>query len=290
MKKSRLLPLILAILLLGCEFSVYSQFKKRAKKDPKAILEAINITFSSKPFSEGQEATTNETVFDASANIYGQLNLGIIFSELVYPSKPKNVNTNFSVWAQLVDGGKKFHMENVDVKNDNNFDKYYLNINPSPDKAKYGKLFSALKEGENKVKFWVIIEGGTNAGETEIILKKQGGTGYSIGKSFDDYKAEMKNEKFEQGIKSAAQKLYDDAGSKVKVLGVKIANSSWFIEKHKVTGHILNRQLGAFVYAKWPNGECTVQKFTFSQNYAGGKYSDVFKRYSSKEKELVDCK
>lgn len=258
----------------------------KLKKKKENVIQLI-ISNQSVPVGE-IDLSAFPNNLNAGDEIYARLNLGAPVSEVAYPSKPKNVNSTISLFAQINGEGKLYNIHFFEVKNDNDFDTYEIIVNPSVDKAKYAKLLTALMPGNNTVKFLVKIDGDDYA-SSEIILTKSSGDVITIGKTFNDFKAVKKDPALEAGIKEAAQKIYTDAGSNVKVMGVKISDSDWFIERDKVTKLVLNRQMGAFCYAKWPDGHCTVQKITFCQDYDGSAYSKNFRRYSSGDKVDVDC-
>jgi hypothetical protein len=60
--------------------------------------------------------------------------------------------------------------------------------------------------------------------------------------------------------------------------------------RHPVSGVITGRQIGAYAFAEWPDGHCTVQDFTFAQDYDGRRYvPESTSRYGTGEQERVDC-
>ena len=53
---------------------------------------------------------------------------------------------------------------------------------------------------------------------------------------------------------------------------------------------ITGRQISAYVFAEWPDGHCTVQDFSFAQDYDGSQYvPESTGLYGTGEQTRVDC-
>ncbi|HEY1040914.1 MAG TPA: hypothetical protein VGF30_15980, partial [Bacteroidia bacterium] len=63
----------------------------------------------------------------------------------------------------------------------------------------------------------------------------------------------------------------------------------WYIEKNTYTGEKLYRTINAVLYAKWPDGHCTVQEFTFKQAWTGTAFSNATEYFGTGNQEKIDC-
>ncbi len=59
--------------------------------------------------------------------------------------------------------------------------------------------------------------------------------------------------------------------------------------RNELTGTITGRIIYAYCQASWPDGHCTVQTFTFKQDYNGSTYSKVLNVTDVGEQRDVDC-
>lgn len=86
-------------------------------------------------------------------------------------------------------------------------------------------------------------------------------------------KAEQSNPALESDMKRVLKEVYPDW----TVLRLTIAEKNWTIEKNSITGEIEYRHIGTSVAIKDQSGECRVYWVSFKQNYAGGKYGELWK-------------
>lgn len=93
--------------------------------------------------------------------------------------------------------------------------------------------------------------------------------------SFSALPAGQKNPTLEKQILELSREI-----AKVEKVGspkeVKIEDSEWYIDRHKLTGAILSRTIGAWVMFAKNDGELICQNFGFSQEYDGRKYLKLY--------------
>ncbi len=282
----------------GSDLAKY--LKTRVLETKKAkITDATNkkfanrMVFSSEKIpATGANESKFSTTFQASKNIYGRLYIESLYSEYYYGTESKTPDYNrndISVYAKIAGDSKMFNIDGIDASNDNDASTYEIVLNTGKYRSTYHKFFMRLKQGNNKVKLYAVASKDTLLAETVTFTKKAGDS-FKIGKSFADFKAGMKNPALEASVLKAIQTYAANSGWKEKFKAVKISSSDWNIIRHKVSGRILKRTLSAYCYAQWPDGYCTVQSFTFSQEYNGTSYSKTFKRYSNGSQTIIDCK
>lgn len=70
--------------------------------------------------------------------------------------------------------------------------------------------------------------------------------------------------------------LVDGSGHEWKLLKLIIASPEWQIERHEISGAILNRYLVTRNVVKDPAGNCRILSIVFQQNYNGSGYGRTF--------------
>lgn len=95
-------------------------------------------------------------------------------------------------------------------------------------------------------------------------------------------KAEQNNPALESDMKRVLKEVYPDW----TVLRLVIAEKNWTIEKNSITGEIEYRHIGTSVAIKDQSGECRVYWVSFKQNYADGKYGELWKHGVGDNKKI----
>ena len=253
---------------------------------------ANRIVFSTEKVpAENANSSKFSSKFQASQNIYGRIYLGSLFNEFYYGNKntePSIYENDITVWAQIEGDSEKFNLDNFKAGGEKDASTYESKVNTQEYRASFHKLFIRLKQGENKVNVWAVVDNETIIKE-EVTLTKKPGDSFKIGKTFADFKAGMKNPTIEASFLQTMQKVATNKSWKEKFKAVKIASNDWTIIRHEISGRILGRYITAYCYAQWPDGHCTVQPFSLQQEYNGSSYSNAFKTYSNGSQEDVDC-
>ncbi len=86
-----------------------------------------------------------------------------------------------------------------------------------------------------------------------------------------------------------AQFLTMDYGKGLNVIKVNIKSSNWTINRHAISGVILNRIRDAHVVTKDSNGNCWIWQFGIMQMYDGSNYGNSEGRYLSPDKKQILC-
>ncbi|OJJ19982.1 hypothetical protein BKI52_16020 [marine bacterium AO1-C] len=104
-------------------------------------------------------------------------------------------------------------------------------------------------------------------------------------------KAMMTNASLEQKALEAIQRFGKAAGWDTKFVKAIITSPTWQTVTDPATGAIKGRMVEAACIAKWANGDCGYQYFTFIQEHqGGGKYAEGIRRYSTGYRSAIDCK
>jgi len=124
----------------------------------------------------------------------------------------------------------------------------------------------------------------------EFTLVKKGGEVLKGGRTFENsYKSGTVDENMEAQMLKNVQDHAQRKGWDEKFEKLKIKSSDWYIIRNEYTGIVLRRTIDVYAYAVWPDGHCTVQKFTLSQEHDGSDFSNVYFVYDVGQQDLVDC-
>jgi hypothetical protein len=157
------------------------------------------------------------------------------------------------------------------------------------------KNMNALADGQHTITMELWAGGGSGRrgikpiATGEIKLNKAPGKKMSLGRNWASYKAGMVNEaltkEFVELMKARAAK----DGWKETFTKAKIMDKDWYVKKNDYTGEKLYRVITAWVYAKWPDGHCTVQEFSFSQDWNGTAFSKNTEQSGIGNQTTIDC-
>lgn len=285
------------------ELANYISEKIKAKKAAK-ITDATHKKYINKIVFSTQKISANnanETSFStkliAVDKMYARIFLPAFVSEINYgesSAQPDLSHRDVSFYAQIEGNDKIISLAgHKDIADGKDYSTLDLSVNTSENfRVNFHRLFMLMKQGDNKVKFTLKIDlSGKNYEVSQnITLVKRAGDYYKVGKTFAQFKAGMRNANLEASLLKAARNMATNGSWKEKFRAVKISSSDWTILRNKLTGIITGRCISAYCLAKWPDGRCTVQEFTFKQEYTGSGYSRILKRYSTGSQKTIDCK
>jgi hypothetical protein len=123
----------------------------------------------------------------------------------------------------------------------------------------------------------------------EFIYKKTGNEEISVGKSWSQFNAGMKDENLEAQMLEMMKKFAQREGWNAEIGGVKIVDSDWNMERNEITGIILDRWVAVNVYIKYNDGVCQVRRFIFQQNHNGNGFSNNLSHNGGGKFEKIDC-
>lgn len=271
-----------------------------------------NIVFSKQPIDPANPKNLTRS-FKAGDYIYGLVQLkDTAFNHLSEGWKKSKKIENIDI--QYLLDGEKYNYEcsyYITLRNDAmNQDYLLLEIAPDPGKIK------SFSNPNIKYKGSHVCEGGGPACPSKCLGELKSGThtvgikvyrykdwGYGefqiSGSDFSSYaklnetyldasttanrmgKQRMKNAKLERQMK----KIMKSRG--YNVMKVVIVEPDWWIERHKVSGAILWRNLGADISFK-EGGKCFFRHVKFKCTYYGGKYKPM-KFWSEYDKKKLPC-
>ena len=278
--------------------------KKRSYKTATKITDATHQKYIDKIVFSTQEIpaiNADESKFlnklIAKDKVYARIFLPAKLSEINYKYGSKEPDFGYKTvqfYAELEGNKKRFVLNgHPNIKTQEDFSSLDLKINTNEEyRTSFHKLFMAMKVGDNNVKFTVKIslQGKEYVSSQNVILSKSSNDYYKVGKTFAQFKAKKKDAGLEASLLKAAQNMAANSGWKEKFKAVKISSSDWSIVRNKLTGIITGRRISAYCLAQWPDGHCTVQEFTFKQEYNGSGYNKTLRRYSTGSQSTVDCK
>jgi hypothetical protein len=97
-------------------------------------------------------------------------------------------------------------------------------------------------------------------------------------------KAVQSNPGLETQMKNIWKEIYPDE----TVLRLVITDKEWTIEKNEITGRIDHRWISAAIAVKRPDGDCYIYWISYKQDYANGKYGELWK-YGVGANEKIKC-
>lgn len=154
---------------------------------------------------------------------------------------------------------------------------------------------NSLSDGEHTIRFKLIGGGVIDrwslqpiaTGELKLI--KQPGKKMTLGRGWNFFKAGMSNPAMEKEMVEVTKQKAARDGWKETFSKAKIIDKDWYVARSEYTGIILYRTINAWVYAKWPDGHCTVQEFNFKQDWNGNAWSKVLEFNGIGNQTKIDC-
>ena len=156
-------------------------------------------------------------------------------------------------------------------------------------------VLNKLSNGEHKAKIEVwggmftVKETKEPLASAEFVLVK-GTSSASVGRKFSSLQAGMVNPELEAKMLKATQARAKAEGWSETHTKVKIESKAWTVVRNELTGVILYRMIGAWVYATWPDGHCTYQSFEFKQRHENAAYSTQITCDGIGKQLACDCK
>ncbi len=103
-------------------------------------------------------------------------------------------------------------------------------------------------------------------------------------------KANMKNRYITKQMLKVVKKKASSEGWKEAFNKAIIISEDWSIQRDiTFKSRILRRVISGLITAKWPDGHCSYQGFSFAQEYDGSKYSKKLKYYGTGEQIKIPC-
>lgn len=145
-----------------------------------------------------------------------------------------------------------------------------------------------MTPGEHVIRFDLRIEDCKGVLATGSFTYVKGTPKLKYGWNFGSYPTGMKDAALEASILKYIQNAATAQGWDEKFSKVKIYSNDWNTLRNDY-GVILGRTIGAYCYATWPDGHCTVQAFAFKQDYNGSAYSKTLGLFKNFTQDEVDC-
>lgn len=122
----------------------------------------------------------------------------------------------------------------------------------------------------------------------EFTFEKKAGD-IKLGRAFSDLKPGKKDPALEKSLLSAIQTKAKADGWKEQFSRVIISGEDWTVQKNQYTGITLGRTISAWALAKWPDGHCTYQDFSFYEEYVGTTFSGKVTWHGTGDQTSCDC-
>ncbi|MBL7732808.1 MAG: hypothetical protein JNM88_16650 [Chitinophagaceae bacterium] len=157
-----------------------------------------------------------------------------------------------------------------------------------------GKM-NALPDGEHIIHFklWAGGIAGRSSispiATADLTINKQPGKKMILGRTWNSYKATMSNPALEKQMVDVMKEKASRDGWKETFSKAKIIDKDWYTVRNEYTGIVTARTINAVVYAKWPDGHCTVQEFNFIQQHNGSGWSKVLEFNGVGDQTAIDC-
>lgn len=247
---------------------------------------------------ENPDESAFKARFNAGEMIFGRFYLSESMQNFIYKQKKQEISSFSFYYDVYIDGIKQ------DVQFDfTNIGYDYCTVTTWQIKAhvpkvndNYGstvewvKLVNkAMTPGEHTVKFDLRVKGYEGIVVSGSFIYVKGNEEVKYGWTLDNYNEGMKDAALEADILKCIRNHAASKGWKEKFTKVRITSTDWYIITKEYTGVIMGRSLDAYCLATWPDGHCTVQVFSFSQQYNGSGYSKTFTFEGVGQQEDVDC-
>lgn len=160
---------------------------------------------------------------------------------------------------------------------------------------RFVKHMNSLSDGEHTIKFKLWAGGIAERSSispiatAEIKINKLPGKKMKLGRGWGLYKAAMSNPALEKQMVEVMKEKATNDGWKEIFSKAKIIDKDWYTVRNEYTGIILARTINALVYAKWPDGHCTVQEFNFKQDWNGSAWSKNLVFNGVGNQTVIDC-
>ena len=256
------------------------------------------IVWSSEKISfETPDETKFKTKFNAGEYIYGryylpesfqnfilrhenmEIQAGRIYSDVYVDGVLQNFEFDPSaLMSEQFTGTTRQIFVHLPIKADTNYG----------DTKRWVEIANAMSPGEHTVKFDLRIADHPGVVVSSNFTYVKGTEKLKCGWNFGSYASGMKDATLEAGILKCIQNAASAQGWDEKFSKLKIYSNDWNTLRNEY-GVILGRTVGAYCYATWPDGHCTVQPFVFKQDYNGSDYSKALILFSNGSQDVVDC-
>ena len=123
----------------------------------------------------------------------------------------------------------------------------------------------------------------------EFTLVKNEGDQLSIGRTFTDFEEGMQNEELKTQLFNDFKNFANNAKWNRIYTDIKIKGNRWEIVRSELTDLPKYRWIDIWVLAQWPDGHCTVESASMTQQYDGKDYSGAFDVSGTGDQIRVDC-
>ncbi len=264
------------------------------------------IVFAKKRVDANGGSDQLSTQFNLGDNIYGR---AFMTTSMVnyktflagFPDANKNSEGRFMVKV-FIDDQKDGQMllQNTLSGEMENKTTFTIPINGAGEDAEsnnedFFKTLNALPDGMHNVR--VEAWGGMDYSAVtkvpvatgEFTLIKKPGVQTKLGRNFNNVQTKMNNPDLEAKALAKMNSHAKENGWKETFTKIKITDEDWSIIHNQLTGAILYRAISIMALAKWPDGHCTIQDFTITQDYNGAGYQNSVKLGGIGSQEEVDC-
>jgi len=299
MKLKRILNCVISLFLLTAVFNFSTHAQEAVVKDIKKMafikkMKATKLILSTSPVTETDPINAKSSeMFTISDNLYARIILPFTYTKYNKltgrdPIEIQVLPENESDLVWLTQLTWQVGMENPDESIFDIIlteDKMYDHGYEAP-LTQLQDLWRTLEAGDTKLTFKLIVDDEV-VDEAEMVLRKGAGEKILLGVSFDDVKKAKDDPVMEEAILNCISSHAEKLRWKMKFEEVKISSSDWDI-KYFSNGNIKGRAINAYCYAKYSDGKCKYQEYTFLQQYTGSGYSDNFK-YHTYVSGATDC-
>lgn len=121
----------------------------------------------------------------------------------------------------------------------------------------------------------------------EFTLVRSAG-GVAVGEKFSEIKATQSQPDLEKSALATINTYASDQGWKEKFDKVKVVGN-WEMVRHQVSGILLGRRIDVAAAAKWPDGKCTYQIFSVTQEHDGKTFMPQTAFGGVGKQTRIDC-
>jgi hypothetical protein len=125
----------------------------------------------------------------------------------------------------------------------------------------------------------------------EFTITKKPGSGVKLGRNWAGVESLMDDPEVAAKALKVLKEYASAHGWSEDFQSMKFAQEDWDIEYNQYTSAIVDRRIILYAFAKWPNGQCTMQRFAFIQDYNGSGYQKAvkFEGIVNDSQEQLDC-
>lgn len=281
----------IGILFLLTIFSLFAE----PRFDDKGIINDVHgkyvgqiVWANQKIDFRNPDESSFKTSFEFGEYIYGRFYLNQSMQNTIYEKTGEEHDRFYFYYdvylnGQLLDYRIDSYLHEDDLLRRTS-QQVWIHIDDTRDNFDYGgwlRIFNALPPGTHTIK--ADLRAKTPRGKAfntifasgSFSITKKAGESLKWGNTYSDFKAGMENSELESQILTCINSVKDNMDWDEVFYKVKIASNEWHEVRDRNTNELIEKYVIAYCFASWPNGDHTVQQFSFKKYFDGVVFNGV---------------